>query len=165
MGGSTDTLDRKKQQSIYVKNQRAQPKGARCVKSNQVIQSIDRTHSLFSKQMFKMAKKTFADRMGRAKNKHKHVDNEDLLHELSRCNSYDFDLALKEAEAVYVREKHFVPIETIQLGMGRFSFLLDTCTPGSVPDPLLVAALLDLVSASNCSDDFLVLLQSVNCSV
>ena len=47
---------------------------------------------------------------------------------------------------VYVMERHLVPIDVVQTGMSRFSFLLDTCVPGTVPDPLLIAALLDLVS-------------------
>lgn len=33
----------------------------------------------------------------------------------------------------------------IRKGMQRFSFLLETCQPGTVPDPHLLAALLDLV--------------------
>lgn len=32
------------------------------------------------------------------------------------------------------------------MGMLRFSFLLEICSPGSVPDAQLVAALLDLVN-------------------
>ena len=51
----------------------------------------------------------------------------------------------QDSDTVYFREKHLVPVATVSLGMSRFSFLLDTCTPGSVPDPLLIAAMLDLV--------------------
>ena len=38
-----------------------------------------------------------------------------------------------------------VPVQAVQAGMSRFSFLLETCMPGSVPDVLLIGAILDLV--------------------
>lgn len=103
--------------------------------------------SIPSKQMLKMAKKTLTERMGMGRGRRRdHVDGEDHLNELSRCNSYDFDLGMRESDTVYFRQRHLVPIEIIQVGMSRLSFLLETCSPGSVPDPLLIAALLDLVS-------------------
>ena len=40
-----------------------------------------------------------------------------------------------------------VPVDVVQTGMDRFNFLLETCVPGTVPDPLLIAALLDLPKA------------------
>ena len=128
-----------------------------------------------------------------------------LAGELSRCNSYDFDVGADAANAagsaaataapsgagsgIYMtlkffiwfcacavqlftrsflfsgrgsagaatakdsggslclQERHMVPTEAVRVGMGRFAFLLETCTPGSVPDPLLIAALLDLPKA------------------
>ena len=103
----------------------------------------------------------------------KDSDDVDGFPELSRCNSYDFDAtsaaggaggggtgagdgpqgstgggvgaASRDSDTVCLRERHLVPVESIRVGMGRFSFLLETCAPGSVPDPLLIAALLDLV--------------------
>ena len=47
---------------------------------------------------------------------------------------------------VYILERHLVPVDVVQTGMDRFNFLLETCVPGTVPDPLLIAALLDLVT-------------------
>ena len=50
----------------------------------------------FRKQMLKMAKKTFTDKIGMNRKGRRDVDGEDPFHELSRCNSYDFDaLGLK----------------------------------------------------------------------
>ena len=40
-----------------------------------------------------------------------------------------------------------IPTEPVRQGMSRFSFLLETCSPGSVPDPQLIAAILDLPQA------------------
>lgn len=45
-----------------------------------------------------------------------------------------------------VREKKMVDKFLVKSGMLRFSFLLECCRPGSLPDPQLVAAMLDLVS-------------------
>ena len=39
-----------------------------------------------------------------------------------------------------------VDIEALRAGMARFRFLLHGCQPGSVPDPKIVASMLDLVS-------------------
>ena len=39
-----------------------------------------------------------------------------------------------------------VNIEALRAGMVRFRFLLHGCQPGSVPDPKIVASMLDLVS-------------------
>ena len=62
---------------------------------------------------------------------------------------------LRDNETLYFRERHLVPVDTIRVGMGRFSFLLETCSPGSIPDPLMVSALLDLVSEIHTSDAYL----------
>jgi hypothetical protein len=51
----------------------------------------------------------------------------------------------RESEVVVMKERRLVPIEPVYEGMARFSFLLETCAPGSVPDPPLIAAILDLV--------------------
>ena len=40
-------------------------------------------------------------------------------------------------------------IEALRAGMVRFRFLLHGCQPGSVPDPKIVASMLDLVSWLN----------------
>jgi hypothetical protein len=51
---------------------------------------------------------------------------------------------------VVLKERKLVPILPVYNGMLRFSFLLETCQPGSVPDPHLLAATLDLVSGVYC---------------
>lgn len=52
----------------------------------------------------------------------------------------------KESELLLVKEKRMVDKYLIKSGMLRFSFLLECCHPGSIPDPQLVAAMLVLVS-------------------
>jgi hypothetical protein len=49
------------------------------------------------------------------------------------------------AEVISIREKKLVNAYIVKSGMFRFSFMLDCCQPGSIPDPHLMAALLDLV--------------------
>lgn len=53
--------------------------------------------------------------------------------------------ASRESEFVVLKERRLVPRTAIYDGMLRFSFLLETCQPGSVPDHHLMAAILDLV--------------------
>lgn len=48
---------------------------------------------------------------------------------------------------VVLKERRLIPITPLREGMARFSFLLETCAPGSIPDPPLIAALLDLPQA------------------
>lgn len=73
-----------------------------------------------------------------------------VISDFSRRSSYDVGDGCRESEVVMLKERRLVPIEPVREGMLRFSFLLETCTPGSVPDPQLVAAVLDLVSVSHC---------------
>ena len=49
---------------------------------------------------------------------------------------------------IVVREFETKPVdmEALRAGMVRFRFLLHGCHPGSVPDPKIVASMLDLVS-------------------
>ncbi|KAJ8299881.1 hypothetical protein KUTeg_021400 [Tegillarca granosa] len=49
-----------------------------------------------------------------------------------------------ESETLIVREKKLVDKYIIKSGMLRFAFLLECCPPGSIPDPQLVAAMLEL---------------------
>lgn len=51
----------------------------------------------------------------------------------------------RESEFVVLKERRLVPCSAVFNGMLRFSFLLETCQPGAVPDPHLMASLLDLV--------------------
>ena len=117
---------------------------------------------------------TVKKKHGRHKKETDGTDEAAYLLDLSRANSYDFENAgkdimvggaagstaghmmaaagagggglMKDTDTLYFRERHLVPVDTIRVGMGRFSFLLETCSPGSIPDPLMVSALLDLVS-------------------
>ena len=52
---------------------------------------------------------------------------------------------------IVVREFETKPvdIDALRAGMVRFRFLLHGCQPGSVPDPKIVASMLDLVSCNN----------------
>lgn len=70
-----------------------------------------------------------------------------LLIDFSRRSSYDFGEGPRESEVVVLKERRLVPVKPVREGMYRFSFLLEVCIPGSVPDPQLIAAVLDLVCA------------------
>ncbi|KAK0169585.1 hypothetical protein PV327_011486, partial [Microctonus hyperodae] len=50
----------------------------------------------------------------------------------------------RESEFVVLKERRLVPRLAVFKGMQRFSFLLETCQPGSVPDHHLISAILDL---------------------
>ncbi|XP_031838290.1 unc80, NALCN channel complex subunit isoform X9 [Nomia melanderi] len=62
----------------------------------------------------------------------------------SRRNSLESGEASRESEFVVLKERRLVPRNAVHDGMLRFSFLLETCQPGSVPDHYLMAAILDL---------------------
>ena len=122
----------------------------------------------FSKQMFKSAKKTFSEKIGiKGKKKVGDPDAFDSMNDMSRFNSEDHLEAgiedhhhskqhgtngrgvsggVYESGGMCFMERHIVPVHVVQIGMSRFSFLLETSAPGTLPDPLLIAALLDLVS-------------------
>lgn len=57
--------------------------------------------------------------------------------------------ACRESEFVVLKERRLIPRNAVFEGMLRFSFLLETCQPGSVPDPHLMASLLDLVMSTS----------------
>ena len=44
------------------------------------------------------------------------------------------------------KERHLVPAQVVQCGLAKFNLMLEMNAPGTVPDPLLIAALIDLVS-------------------
>lgn len=64
----------------------------------------------------------------------------------SRRSSFDYGDGSKESEIVVLKERRLIPIKPVKDGMQRFSFLLEVCVPGSVPDPQLIGAIMDLVS-------------------
>lgn len=66
--------------------------------------------------------------------------------DFSRRNSMDIGETSRESEFVVLKERRLVPRLAVFKGMQRFSFLLETCQPGSVPDHHLISAILDLVS-------------------
>ncbi|XP_063871430.1 protein unc-80 homolog isoform X10 [Scylla paramamosain] len=65
----------------------------------------------------------------------------------SRRNSLTEEGAVRETSVVLMRERKLVPLDLVRNGMLRFKFLLETCQPGSLPDPQLMAAVLDLPGA------------------
>ena len=99
----------------------------------------------FSKVGNKPHRKTLADRMG-IKTRKKDLELDTPIEEQSQSNSDDLVTMMKDSDIIYIREQKLVPKEDMRHGMLQFSFLLDLCQPGSVPDPLLVASVLDLVS-------------------
>ncbi|XP_020299995.1 protein unc-80 homolog isoform X4 [Pseudomyrmex gracilis] len=62
----------------------------------------------------------------------------------SRRNSVELGETCRESEFVVLKERRLVPRTAVFDGMLRFSFLLETCQPGSIPDSHLMASLLDL---------------------
>nr|CAD7425389.1 unnamed protein product [Timema monikensis] len=66
---------------------------------------------------------------------------------LSRRNSLDLGEHTRDSKFVILKERKLVPVQPVFNGMLRFAFLLETCQPGSVPDPYLLAAVLDLPHA------------------
>ncbi|XP_018896454.1 protein unc-80 homolog isoform X1 [Bemisia tabaci] len=63
---------------------------------------------------------------------------------LSRRNSTEYGDQSRESEIVVLKERRLVQQEPLLRGVQRLSFLLETCLPGSTPDPHLIAAVLDL---------------------
>ncbi|XP_023318464.1 protein unc-80 homolog isoform X2 [Trichogramma pretiosum] len=101
-------------------------------------------------QTFKKAKRRMEDKlskMGLVKGKKKKSFEEVQGNYYSRKDSLDIEDATRETEFVVIKERRLVPKQAILDGMLRFSFLLDTCHPGTVPDHHLMAALLDLPGA------------------
>ena len=98
-----------------------------------------------SKQVPKTTKRTFADRIG-IKTKKKELDRDSQIDDYIYENSDDLDTLTKDEELLYFKVTKLVPRLNLKLGMSRFTFLLDTCCPGSIPDPLLLASVLDMVS-------------------
>jgi protein unc-80 len=66
---------------------------------------------------------------------------------LSYRSSIDFGDGPKESEVVVLKERRLIQTEPVREGMMRFSFLLEICSPGSVPDAQLIGAILDLPQA------------------
>lgn len=64
--------------------------------------------------------------------------------ELSRKNSLDFDRTNCARPEITIRMSKTVPLQILKDGMLKFQFLLESCTPGTIPDAQLVAAMLDL---------------------
>ena len=104
-----------------------------------------RIHKNISKQISKPTKRTFADRIG-IKPKKKEPDHDSQIEDFINDNSDELDTIIKDDELVYFKARKIVPRLDLKLGMSRLTFLLDTCCPGSIPDPLLLASVLDLVS-------------------
>lgn len=69
--------------------------------------------------------------------------------DFSRRNSLEAGDLSRESVFVVLKERRLVPKTLVYEGMLRFSFLLETCQPGSVPDHHLIGAILDLVSNLN----------------
>lgn len=68
-----------------------------------------------------------------------------FLSDLSRRNSIETRNLSRDSEFLVLKERKLVATDVLYNGMQRLAFLLEICHPGSVPDPPLVAAVLDLV--------------------
>uniref|UniRef100_A0AAG5CN78 Protein unc-80 homolog n=1 Tax=Anopheles atroparvus TaxID=41427 RepID=A0AAG5CN78_ANOAO len=88
------------------------------------------------------------NRMGIGKGKKKTGGTEDVGGSyFSRRSSLDVSDGPRESEVVVLKERRLIPIKPVREGMARFALLLEVCAPGSVPDPALITALLDLPQA------------------
>ncbi|XP_018375379.1 PREDICTED: protein unc-80 homolog isoform X1 [Trachymyrmex cornetzi] len=97
------------------------------------------------------------NKIGFGKNKKKESMEETPGNYFSRKNSMELGEVCRESEFVVLKERRLVPRFAVFEGMLRFSFLLETCQPGSVPDPHLMASLLDLPYAPVVSRACLIL--------
>lgn len=70
----------------------------------------------------------------------------EIISGFSRRSSFDYGEGSKESEIVVLKERRLIPIKPVREGMQRFSLLLEVCVPGTVPDPQLIGAIMDLVS-------------------
>ena len=52
----------------------------------------------------------------------------------------------RDSDTVFFKERHLVPSKVVQAGLSKFNLMLEMSAPGTMPDPLLIAALIDLVS-------------------
>lgn len=100
-------------------------------------------------RFFYQAKKRVEEqlsKLGFGRTKSKHGGFEEVA-DLSRRNSFDLDNSQESqaAASYFVKETRLVNIKTVRDGMLRFAFLLEACNPGTIPDPPLLAAALDLV--------------------
>ena len=50
------------------------------------------------------------------------------------------------SDLLLIRQRKLIREWILKRGMSGFAFLLESCQPGSMPDPQLIAAILDLVS-------------------
>ena len=64
--------------------------------------------------------------------------------DMSRRNSFDFERNATDGDLILIRESKLVSLPAVRDGMIRFQFLLESCTPGTLPDPPLIAAMLDI---------------------
>ncbi|XP_067205239.1 protein unc-80 homolog isoform X2 [Linepithema humile] len=97
------------------------------------------------------------NKIGFGKSKKKESMEETPGSYFSRRNSLELGETCRESEFVVLKERRLVPRTAVLDGMLRFSFLLETCQPGSVPDPHLMASLLDLPYAPIVSRACLIL--------
>ena len=79
------------------------------------------------------------------KGKKKELDHTDSQSEEYLVDD-DQDTTIKDEDIVYYRARRMIPVQELKVGMGRFTFLLENCMPGTVPDPSLLASILDLVN-------------------
>ncbi|XP_015178627.1 PREDICTED: protein unc-80 homolog isoform X2 [Polistes dominula] len=97
------------------------------------------------------------NKIGFGKSKKKESLEEPPGSYFSRRNSMELGEASRESEFVVLKERRLVPQTSIYDGMLRFSFLLETCQPGTFPDHHLMAAILDLPYAPVVSRACLIL--------
>lgn len=81
---------------------------------------------------------------GKNKNKTGSFDNENIDLKLKDSNG-ELEHGIKgDGERIILRETKLIYMPAIRNGMIKFSFLLESCSPGTFPDPPLIAAILDL---------------------
>lgn len=96
------------------------------------------------KSTFFKARKQFKHVFGKNKIKQNSFDE---TPDLSRKNSLEYDRldgASMLPMELPLKKSKTILFEILKDGMLKFQFLLDSCTPGTIPDAQLIAAMLDL---------------------
>ncbi|KAJ8665380.1 hypothetical protein QAD02_007042, partial [Eretmocerus hayati] len=98
-------------------------------------------------QTFQKAKRRMEaklSKIGLVKGKKKESLEEVQGSHFSRRHTFECGDGSRESAFVVLKERRLVPKKAVFEGIQRFSFLLENCQPGSVPDHHLMAAILDL---------------------
>jgi protein unc-80 len=109
-----------------------------------LVQAMNQSSQQKHMTTFNKARKRMEDQFkfvfGKSKAKHGSFEE---TPDMPRKYSFDFDHT-SDGDMILIRESKLVSLPAVKDGMIRFQFLLESCTPGTLPDPPLIAAMLDI---------------------